>query len=65
MMTANGVKKSDSITIDLMSMVLLPNLLIPLLLKYSDTRDFSVEEKSELTDFENEIVLIKKALIRH
>ena len=39
-----------------------PYLLTPLLLKYSDTRYFSVEEKSELTDFENFTFLIRGKL---
>jgi len=61
----NGVKNKSNITVDLTTILLLPNLLILLLLKYSDTRVLSVEEKSESTDFLKKIVLIKKVLIKH
>lgn len=65
MISPSGVKNRNNMIIDLMIIFRLPNLLISLLLKYSDTRTLSVEEKSERTDFENEIVLIKKVLIIH
>ena len=56
------MKNNNSITMDLTTILELPNLLISLLLKYSETRALSVEEKSEPTDFEKEIVLIKKSI---
>lgn len=56
----NGLKNSSNMKLDLSIILKFPNLLIPLLLKYSATRDFSVEEKSESTDFENESFLIIK-----
>ena len=65
MINTNGVKNNNSIAIDLMIMVWLPNLLISLLFRYSDTRFLSVDEKSDCADFENEIVLIEKVLIIH
>jgi hypothetical protein len=49
--------------IDLIIILPLPYRFISLLLRYSDTRVFSVVEKSEGADSENEIVLIEKVLL--
>lgn len=59
MMTAKGAKNSANIKMVLKTIVLLPYLLIWLILKYSDTRNLSVEEKSESTDLGNVKCLIK------
>lgn len=54
-----GAKNKDSITADLITIGFSPYLEILFDLKYSDTRDFRVCEKSELSDFENDKFLIK------
>jgi hypothetical protein len=48
----------------LKTILLLPYLLILLLLKYSETRNLSVEEKSESTDLGNVNFLIKIELCK-
>ena len=57
---ARGAKYRNSIMMVLITIFLLPYLLKLLRLKYSATRRFNVEEKSELTDFEKVIFLMSE-----
>ncbi len=63
MIYASGKKNTNSINIVLKTMRPLPYVLILLILKYSETRNLSVAEKSESTDFGNDNRLIKLKLL--
>ena len=62
MIQASGTKNKCSIKTVLKTIHPLPYGSILLLLKYSETRDWSVAEKSESTDFGNDNLLIKLEL---
>ena len=65
-MAAKGVKNINNITMVLKIMRLLPYLLLFELLKYSDTRNFNVLEKSALTDLGNvNLLIIEKNLLNN
>ncbi len=64
MITPKGVKNNNNITMVLKTIFPLPYLLNSLVLKYSETRNFSVEEKSEPTDFGKDNFLIKSNLVK-
>jgi hypothetical protein len=59
MITAKGAKNSTNIKMVLITMRSLPYLLNLLVLKYSETRNLSVEEKSGPTDFAKDSFLIE------
>ena len=61
-MIDNGVKNNNNIIAVLKTIRVLPYLLFSVLLKYSETRTFSVLEKSELTDLEKVKFLIGKEI---
>tara|TARA_R110001592_G_scaffold338552_1_gene625667 strand:- start:7867 stop:8133 length:267 start_codon:yes stop_codon:yes gene_type:complete len=61
--TTKGAKNRSNIKMVLTTIRSSPYLLILLFLKYSDTRNLSVEEKSAPTDWAKDSFLIKTELI--